>query len=299
MRGMSEALHGTLPAPATAPPAATDHWITLPTGRLFARRFSPPDAQRRSPGQPEAPHAPAPIVLFHDSLGCVALWRDFPAALCAATGRSVVAYDRLGFGQSDARQGALPLHFVEEEARTSLPALRAQLGIGRYVALGHSVGGGMAAHCAAADGPSGDCEALITIAAQAFVEQRTLQGIRDARDQFAQHPGQMDRLARYHGGSGERARWVLNAWVDTWLSPGFARWSLQPALSRVACPLLVLHGERDEYGSAAQPEQIARWAAGPAEVRLLAGLAHVPHREQPQAVAALAAQFLAAVPAPR
>ena len=140
---------------AAAGPATDDHWVTLPQGRLFARRWSPPP-------QPGA-DVLAPIVLFHESLGCVDLWRGFPATLCAATGRPVVAYDRLGFGQSDPRPGMPPMDFVEEEARTSLPALRAQLGIGRYVALGHSVGGGMAVHCAAAD-TSGDCEALITIA---------------------------------------------------------------------------------------------------------------------------------------
>ncbi len=28
----------------------------------------------------------APIIMLHDSLGSVELWRDFPAALCLATG---------------------------------------------------------------------------------------------------------------------------------------------------------------------------------------------------------------------
>ena len=45
-----------------------------------------------------ADHALAPIILMHDSLGCVALWRDFPAQLAQATARVVYAYDRLGFG---------------------------------------------------------------------------------------------------------------------------------------------------------------------------------------------------------
>ena len=270
-------------APAPAGPATDDHWVTLPQGRLFARRWSPPP-------QPGA-DVLAPIVLFHESLGCVDLWRGFPATLCAATGRPVVAYDRLGFGQSDPRPGMPPMDFVEEEARTSLPALRAQLGIGRYVALGHSVGGGMAVHCAAAD-TSGDCEALITIAAQACVEERTLQGIREVRDQFHGNPGQLDRLARYHGGDVGRARWVLNAWVDTWLHPAFAGWSLHSALAHVTCPVLAVHGAVDEYGSTEQAARIARWAAGPVQVEILPGAGHVPHREQPEGVAGLVAGFL-------
>ncbi|RYF22359.1 MAG: alpha/beta hydrolase [Comamonadaceae bacterium] len=273
-------------------PAHSDRWITLPQGRrVFSRRWSPQPAPHEATGGALR----APIVLFHDSLGCVALWRGFPAVLCAATGRDVIAYDRLGFGQSDARDGTLPLDFVEEEARTSLPALRAQWGVGRYVALGHSVGAGMAAHCAAA-AERGDCEALVTIAAQACVQERTLQGIREARDQFAQHPEQMERLARHHGASADKARWVLNAWVDTWLNPAFADWTLQAALERVTCPVLALHGEHDEYGSPEQPAHIARWAAGPAQVTIIPGAAHVPHREQPEAVAGLVAQFLAGLP---
>lgn len=286
-------------SPSPAGPATQDHGVATPYGRLFARRWKACTHHATADSGKTSPRPP--LVLFHDSLGCVELWRGFPALLCTATGRDVIAYDRQGFGQSDARTGALPLDFVEEEARSSLPALQAQLGFTHYVALGHSVGGGMAAHCAAAAAAGGEpnaCEALITIAAQACVEERTLQGIRNARDQFHQHPVQMERLARYHGASEDKARWVLNAWVDTWLSPGFAAWSLQAALARVTCPVLVLHGEHDEYGSADQPARIARWAAGPAQVTILPGAAHVPHREQPEAVAGLVAQFLAEGPAP-
>lgn len=57
-----------------------------------------------------------PLLLLHDSLGCVTLWRDFPALLCSATGRRIVAYDRLGFGASAVRKGRLPLDFIEQES---------------------------------------------------------------------------------------------------------------------------------------------------------------------------------------
>src|SRR5262245_58673634 len=98
----------------------TDHWIGTEQGRLFARRWAPSDL--RSDG-------PAPIVLFHDSLGCVELWRDFPEQLAAATRRSVVAYDRLGFGRSDEHPGTLPLTFIRDEAATVVPRLCDALGL--------------------------------------------------------------------------------------------------------------------------------------------------------------------------
>ncbi|WP_217605691.1 alpha/beta fold hydrolase [Chitinophaga sp. GbtcB8] len=40
------------------------------------------------------------IVLLHDSLGCIELWRDFPKNLGALADCNVLAYDRLGYGKS-------------------------------------------------------------------------------------------------------------------------------------------------------------------------------------------------------
>ncbi|WP_104992208.1 alpha/beta fold hydrolase [Deinococcus sp. NW-56] len=263
---------------AHALPTPEDRWVEHPQGRLFARVW-----------HPAALTAKTPLLLFHDSLGSVELWRSFPQALCAATGRRVVAYDRLGFGRSAPRRGPLPPDFIADEARTFLPVLRESLGLETFTAFGHSVGGGMAVECAA-QWP-GACLALVTESAQAFVEDRTLEGIRVAQEQFAA-PGQLERLERYHG---DKARWVLQAWTGTWLAPAFAAWSLDPALPGVRCPLLVLHGTHDEYGSARHPQRIGALSGGPARVELLEGLHHVPHREDPERVLALVAEFLASL----
>ncbi|WP_186160232.1 alpha/beta fold hydrolase [Burkholderia gladioli] len=245
-------------------------WIDAPQGRLYAQRWPRPDDGAATP--------PAPILMLHDSLGCVALWREFPAELARATGRDVIAYDRAGFGRSAPAQAPLPADFIAAEACDSLPALQRGFGFAGFVALGHSVGGAMAAACAAAQPEH--CEALVTISAQAFVEARTLEGIRAAREAFAR-PDQFERLARHHG---ERARWVLDAWIDTWLDPAFAGWTLDATLARVRCPALVLHGEHDEYGSPRHPARIVEGLAGPARMMLLPGCAHVPHREAKPAV---------------
>lgn len=229
----------------------------------------------------------------HDSLGCVELWRDLPAALAEATGREVIAYDRLGFGRSDPRSGRPGLGFVAEEADRHLPVVLAALGVSRFVAFGHSVGGGMSVHAAADAGRPWRCEALITIAAQAFVEDRTLAGIREAAEAF-KVPGQMERLARYHG---DKAPWVLDAWVGNWLDPVFADWSLDATLAGVHCPALILHGAIDEYGSPAHPRRIAAGVSGPVTVEVLEGRGHMPHREDPAAIIAKVQAFLATRPA--
>ncbi|MBW8757648.1 MAG: alpha/beta fold hydrolase [Burkholderiales bacterium] len=260
---------------AARPPV--DHWIPHADGRLFAREWPAASADDDLP----------PLVLLHDSLGSVELWRDFPALLARDTGRRVIAYDRAGFGQSDARAARPSLEFIVEEATTWFPLVRRHLRIDRFAALGHSVGGGMAVNIAARHPDS--CAALVTIAAQAFVEDRTLAGLREARLTFAA-PRALERLARYHG---DKAAWVLSAWLDTWLDPAFAHWSLARVLPGVRCRVLALHGELDEYGSSAHPALIARLAGGPARMELLAGLGHVPQRERPGEIARRVAIFMA------
>lgn len=256
-----------------------DAWVETPLGRLFARTWTPVQGFG-------ALKVKEPIVLLHDSLGSVELWRTFPARLSAATGRRVVAYDRLGFGKSDPYRHHWSYDFIREEAERSLPALQQQLGFDGFALFGHSVGGGMAVHCAAAFRDT--CTALMTESAQAMVEERTLQGILDAKKVF-QSAEQFDRLKKYHG---EKAEWVLNAWTETWLAPEFAEWSLEAVLPGVQCRVLVIHGEDDEYASLQQPQMIGALVSAPSQIEILPGCRHVPHREQEETVVTLVANFL-------
>jgi pimeloyl-ACP methyl ester carboxylesterase len=225
----------------------------------------------------------APILLFHDSLGCIELWRSFPKALAVTTGRCVIAYDRLGFGRSDPYPGRLGSDFIGREAQHVVPRLCEQFGITEFVACGHSVGGGMAVETAARFPTR--CQALVTIAAQAFVEDRTLEGIRVAQREF-QDPANLARLAKYHG---DKAQWAVDAWIETWLSPVFEHWTLNEALAAVRCPVLAIHGDRDEYGSIEHPKRIA---AGRGTARILPDTGHVPHREREELLVDVIQQFL-------
>ncbi len=91
-------------------PAVRDLWIATEKGTLFARSWEPS-------GEPS--NRGEAILLFHDSLGCVEVWRDFPAQLAVATGRPVVSYDRLGFGRSDAQEGRWHSVLFATRQRTS------------------------------------------------------------------------------------------------------------------------------------------------------------------------------------
>ncbi len=254
--------------------------IDTDAGQLYAKRWTPL----------ACPRTGVPIVLIHDSLGCVRLWRDFPERLALATGRPVIAYDRLGFGRSAPYPGVLPHDFTTLEALTGFCSVREHFGLDRFAVLGHSAGGDIAAACAATYRDA--CYALITIAAVVFVEDVTLAGVAQARAAYAQ-PGQLDRLKKYHG---DKAAWVLSAWVDTWLSPKFAGWTLDDALGQVRCPILPIHGALDEFGSIAHPQRIAGLTG--ATPVILEQCGHVPHREQANTVLDLVAEWLAGVMPP-
>lgn len=248
--------------------------ISIPGGKVHAKRWTP----LHHSGEP-------PLVLLHDSLGSVDLWRTFPEELARTLSRPVIAYDRLGFGQSDARHSMPTPAFISEEATTYFPAIKKQLALNRYALLGHSVGGAMAINIAATDA---DCDAVITIAAQAFIEPLTLDGIRQAKAAFAR-PGQLERLQKWHG---DKAQWVLHAWTGTWLSDAFSGWNLDSVIHQVRCPVLAIHGDNDEYGSLAFPEYITRRAGGPASMAVMKNGGHMPHREEPETVIAAIQDFL-------
>ena len=245
--------------------------------RLHAERLAPP----RGGGGPV-------VVLLHDSLGSVRLWRDFPEQLAEATGLGVLAYDRRGHGASDpfGPEARTPAYLHEQAA--VLDRVLAAAGVERAVLFGHSDGGSIAL-LAAALHPA-RIRGVVTEAAHVFVEERTLAGIREA--QRAIESGDLlSRLERYHG---DKASSLAAAWIGTWLSPAFRGWNIEAELRQIRCPVLVLQGSEDEYGSEAQVQAIAQGVAGPSRAVILPGLRHTPHREDTDAVLRLLAEYLAA-----
>jgi pimeloyl-ACP methyl ester carboxylesterase len=129
---------------------------------------------------------------------------------------------------------------------------------------------------------------VVAEAAHVFVEPVTLAGIEAAVAAF-RAGGLRQRLVRHHGGKTDA---VFAAWADTWLAPAFRGWNVEAELRGVTCPVLVLQGEGDQYGTAAQVDAIARGVRGPVETALLAGCGHAPHHEAPAEVIERVAAFL-------
>ena len=116
---------------------APEGHLEIGGARLEYRRWGP------DPGA-ASPEAPT-LVLLHEGLGCVALWRDFPERLAAATGLGVLAYSRAGYGGSTPCALPRPLTYMHDEAREVLPEVLDAIGLRHGVLLGHSDGASIAA----------------------------------------------------------------------------------------------------------------------------------------------------------
>jgi pimeloyl-ACP methyl ester carboxylesterase len=213
----------------------------------------------------------APIVLLHEGLGSIAMWRDFLAALADRTRRDVYAYSRYGHGWSETLASKRDPGYMEHEGRVVLPDLLGQLNVRRPVLLGHSDGASIAIVYAGTY--PDDVSALVLEAPHVFVEDLSLTSIANAKAAFeTSDMGQ--RLGRYHAD----ATRTFYGWNDAWLDPRFRNWNIESYLDTIACPVLVLQGERDEYGTPLQAATIVARTA--AEAVLLAGCGHSPHRER-------------------
>jgi pimeloyl-ACP methyl ester carboxylesterase len=221
-----------------------------------------------------------PILVFlHEGLGSVAMWRDFPARLCAAVGRRGLVYSRPGYGRSTPRRPDERWRpdYLHVQARQVLPALLEAVDVRRPVVLfGHSDGASIALIHAATFPDR--VSAAVVMAPHLFVEAFSLDGIRQTVAAY-ETTGLRERLARYH----DDVDSAFFGWSDIWLSPEFAPWSIEDLLSGITCPVLAIQGVDDEYGTMAQVDGIAARVTGTTLMKL-ASCGHSPQRDQPQAV---------------
>lgn len=229
------------------------------------------------------PGAGLPILLLHEGLGSVAMWRDFPERLAAATGHPVIAWSRRGYGLSDPLPESREPDYMHREAEAVVRLMDA-LAIERAIFFGHSDGASIAL-IAAACMPS-RMAALILEAPHVSVEDKSIDGITKIKQLYTTTPF-AESLGRYH----RDADSVFWAWNDIWLDPRFRDWSIAELLPAVRAPALLIQGREDEYGTMDQLDRIA--AVVPATRRLeLARCGHAPHRDQPEAVLEASAAFL-------
>lgn len=233
-----------------------------------------------------APGAAPTLVLLHEGLGCVSLWRDFPQRLAAKTGFGVFAWSRAGYGRSDPAPLPRPPDFMNREAEL-LPPVMAAAGFRRGVLVGHSDGASIAAIYA---GGAFDARirGLVLIAPHFFTEPQGLQAI--ARAKIAYETGDLKmRLARHHVNPDN----AFYGWNDAWLDPGFVSWNIAEAIDYFRVPVLAIQGADDQYGSLAQIRAIEDRSYAPVDLEIIEHCRHSPHAEKTDETVAAIGDFCA------
>jgi pimeloyl-ACP methyl ester carboxylesterase len=216
------------------------------------------------------------LVLLHEGLGCVDLWRDWPEQLAAATGHTVLAYSRTGYGRSEPVTLPRPLRYMHDEAEL-LPAVLEAAGVRACVLVGHSDGASIALIHAGSPNRSKSIRALALLAPHVFCEELSVRSIAAAKEAYS--TGELrEKLRRYHGDNVDGAFW---GWNRAWLDPDFKRWNLEEYLGGIDLPVLVVQGTDDAYGTLAQVEAIHRGVKGRFSRRVLEACGHSPQRDQP------------------
>jgi len=237
-------------------------------------------------GDPASPRPP--VVFLHEGLGSVAMWKGFPARFCAEHGLAGIAFSRYGYGRSTPKPTTeqWPPDFMHEQAFELLPALFDRLGLRHPVLFGHSDGGSIALLHASRFAVAG----VVAVAPHLFVEDVSIASIEQAKRAY--EAGDLRRaLAKYHDDPDSAFR----GWNDAWLSPAFRHWNIEAEIERIACPVLAVQGENDEYGSLEQIRAIARRLP---KTRLLVipECGHSPHRDQPERLSREAGGFIRDLP---
>lgn len=227
------------------------------------------------------------LVFLHEALGSTDMWKEFPEALCRTCRCHGLIYDRLGHGASDPLPAELAgTDYLFPESWHYLPKVLDQAGISRAVLVGHSDGGSIAL-LAAARHP-GRIAGVVAEAAHVLIEEITKQGIR--KTVYAPEVEQLkERVARYHQQPIEP---IFTRWPQVWLSEAYADWTIERFLPDIHCPVLVIQGEDDQYGSLRQMETICSGCSGPCESLVIPDCGHVPHFQTGEKLLAKIPEFL-------
>jgi pimeloyl-ACP methyl ester carboxylesterase len=205
-----------------------------------------------------------------------------------ATGCRVLVYSRYGYGRSAPLQAPRGVDYMHREALEVLPELLDDLSIRAPILVGHSDGASIALIHAGASGR--ELRGVVAMAPHVFVEEVSITSIAAAKVAF-ETTDLPARLGRYH----DDVASTFRGWNDIWLHPDFRGWNIEACLAAIRCPVLLIQGEDDEYGTLAQLDAIARQVPAGARSVALPRCRHSPHVDQKEATLAAIETFVRAL----
>ena len=230
-----------------------------------------------------------PLIIFlHEGLGSIGQWKDFPFLLSDRMRLPALVYDRVGYGASDWWDGEPGPDFLHKEAFEYLPELLKALDLpNEYYLFGHSDGGTTALLHAATQPES--LRGIIVEAPHVILEEQSLAGIRKAR-LMLRKPDILSKLDRYQSG---RAARLVDAWTNLWLRDDVRNWQMLDLLPKINCPLLLIQGDDDDFGTFYQLDITAEKVSSEfVRIEKLKDCGHIPHLQQQEKVLQFAEDFL-------
>ncbi len=233
-----------------------------------------------------SPEQSPTIVMLHEGLGCVELWRDFPKALCDRTGMGVFVFSRAGYGKSSAISLPRPLDYQSREAIETLPKVLDTIGFRNGILLGHSDGATISAIYA---GSIEDfrVRGLILIAPHFFGEPESWASIKRAKIDY-ETTDLKEKLAKYH----DNPDCAFLGWNGAWLHRDFRSWNVADVIDYFRIPVLAVQGIDDQYGTLAQIDELGNRIYSPLEKAILDDCGHSPHLEKPEETLAVIEEYV-------
>jgi pimeloyl-ACP methyl ester carboxylesterase len=229
------------------------------------------------------PLASETILLLHEALGSVAYWKDFPEKLALASGANVLLYSRAGQGNSSGPIAPRNRASYLREVNEIIPALLEYFGVDCPIVYGHSEGAGLGMLYAAI---SQRVKMLILESPFVIAQESSWRHIRSMASAYnGSHLQQ--RLAQYH----QDPDAVFSSWVSGVGEFSDGESPFGDFIARISCPVLVLQGANDEFGTKRHLDAIL--AVLPhAQHETFADTGHLPHRQQTDAVLERVRRFL-------
>jgi len=189
------------------------------------------------------------VVFLHHGLGSTYSWRSQIEAFSKGD-YYVIAYDRWGYGKSESRPYLSVPDFRQD--LLDLEALLDALNIEKVALIGHSDGGTIALYFTVEHPKRVSC--LVTVAAHIYVEPQMIKGIESIHKAFQEEARFREGLKRMHA---EKNEAVFYNWYQAWMKPEHLTWDMQPLLSSIRCPTLVIQGLLDEHATPQHAKDLA------------------------------------------
>ncbi len=193
------------------------------------------------------------IILLHEGLGSLSMWKGLPEKINNATNCNIVVYSRAGYGKSSSVKLPRPLNYMSIEAEKYLPEIIKQLNLKKFFLLGHSDGGTIAALYSSIENNNDNHLGTILIAPHFFIEDFNLRSIEKIELEY-QSGNFRKRLSKYHSDVDN----AFYGWSKAWLDPNFYKWDITKELRNINVPVLGIQGNTDPYGSVNQLKSLEK-----------------------------------------